>query len=104
VSQGLFTIGILVYYFVAVHSQPQIYNWIAFLVLECVAVIFWLVVWAIFAAALAVVYFVSTDYYYAKRSLDKRLTNGEFDAYNAITYAVLALGLIEWYIQPSFTN
>lgn len=44
---------ILVYYFVAVHAANAIYNWIALLVLECLAVVFWLSTWADLAAILA---------------------------------------------------
>jgi uncharacterized membrane protein len=84
----------LVYYFVAVHSQHHAYNWIALLVLECILVIFWLVVWALIAALAAYVAYYNS----LKRDLSKRYTYAEAEAYGAIFYALLAFGLIEWYV------
>jgi hypothetical protein len=57
------------------------------------------VVWAIIAAAIGyIVYYYDN---YGKRSLAKRLTYGEVQAYGAIGYVILALGLIEWCVIPS---
>ena len=60
------------------------------------SVVFWLSVWACFAASLAAVYYVDSYYYYAKRSLEKRVTYGELAAAGAVVYAILAFALIEW--------
>lgn len=65
--QSIYSIGISVYYFVSLHASTQLYNWIALLVLECVAVIFWLSTWSTLVAwreVLFVYYYeVATAYY-----------------------------------------
>ena len=73
-------------------------NWVALLVLECLAVIFWLSAWAALASAMsAYAYVASFDDTYDdfKRDLSKRLTESTFEAAGALSYCVLALSIIE---------
>lgn len=96
---ALFSGIALVYYFVSLHANKSLFNWIALLVLECFCVLWWLVVWALIAAALSiVVYYDNTygDYYSYKRSLVKRIDVGTYNAAAILVYVTLALGLINW--------
>ncbi|KAK3721976.1 hypothetical protein LTR37_002792 [Vermiconidia calcicola] len=103
---ALYTIAILVYYFVALHGSTKIYNWIALLVLECVAVIFWLCVWALFATSLAALALYDTYYndyayggyysYIKRDSLAKRYDYNTAVAAGALVYTTLAISVIQF--------
>jgi len=96
---ALYTIIILIYYFVAIHGANAIYNWIALLVLECLAVVFWLVQWALLAAGIAFVTWYNTNYttVYYKRDLAKRyISESTAEAAGDLLYVSLAFGLIEF--------
>ncbi|CZT24042.1 uncharacterized protein RCC_09759 [Ramularia collo-cygni] len=90
---ALFSILILVYYFVAIHGSIKLYNWIALLILECLALIFWLSTWAVLAALYATPTYYSYDsyYYWYKRSLEKRITVSDYTGtfISALTFSVI---------------
>lgn len=94
---SVYTIGIIIYFLVASKATPQSYNWIALLVLEVLAVIFWLATWAALAALFALLAYVgsSYDYYYAKRDLVARDAYSYGLAYAGCLLAAIALAVIQ---------
>lgn len=104
---------ILTYYFVSLHFVQVAYNWIAVLVLESLAVVFWLASFA----DLADTYRTGADvvdggdyldysyvYYYKNRRarrdpytgvLEKRDTT-DFDTYVDVFRAAIAFSVIQW--------
>ncbi|KAI7229351.1 hypothetical protein KC343_g4712 [Hortaea werneckii] len=95
VFTGSYTILILIYYFVAVHASPKLYNWIALLVLEVLALVFWLACFAALGAHYAFLVFYANYYvydsYYRKRDL-YMLGN----AYTGILIACLAISIVNF--------
>ncbi|KAI7278816.1 hypothetical protein KC345_g5749 [Hortaea werneckii] len=95
VFTGSYSILILIYYFVAVHASPKLYNWIALLVLEVLALVFWLACFAALGAHYAfLVYYANYyvyDSYYRKRDL---YTLGV--AYTSILIACLAISIVNF--------
>ena len=96
------TIGITIYYIVCIHSTPQSYHWMAVLVLEIVALIFWLSCWAVLAALYAVLVLLGSSYDYGyyytsyKRDLDleKRMSYEYGMAYTGCLIASLAVSVV----------
>ena len=96
------TIGITIYHIVCLHSTPQSYHWIAVLVLEIVALIFWLSCWAVLAALYAVLVLLGSSYDYGyyytsyKRDLDleKRMSYEYSMAYTGCLIASLAFSVV----------
>ena len=102
-TQTLYSLIALIYYFVSIHKEHKLYNWIALLILECFAIIFWLSIWAVLATAIALVALaysaydnVYDDYY--KRDIVKRYSEyaGISTAASAIFYCMFAFALVNW--------
>ena len=83
---------ITAYYLISLHVAQQLYNWIALLVLECLAVVFWLSTWAVLAAAYAIV--AAYDCYYSTYC-DLDSAGGIVGAYYAIWKVVIVLGVVQ---------
>lgn len=106
---SLYTTGIIIYYLVASKASPKSYNWIALLVLEVLAVIFWLATWAVLGALYAALALIgstydSYDYYYyyrVKRSLEARDVYSYGLAYAGCLIAAIALAVINLYVHRS---
>ncbi|KAI7171511.1 hypothetical protein KC316_g11307 [Hortaea werneckii] len=94
--QGSYSILILIYYFVAVHASPKLYNWIALLVLEVLALVFWLACFAALGALYAILVYIG-DYYvydsYRKRDLYMLSV-----AYTAVLITCLAMSIVNFII------
>ncbi|KAF2725274.1 hypothetical protein K431DRAFT_290952 [Polychaeton citri CBS 116435] len=98
IGQTLYTGIILTYYFVTLHAWNAGYNWIAMLILEIFAVIFWLSTWA----SLAVVYVAASadstysysyyDYYYKLRKRDST----SWSAYLGVAIGAAVISAIQW--------
>ncbi|KAI6899175.1 hypothetical protein KC318_g9644 [Hortaea werneckii] len=92
--QGSYCILILIYYFVAVHASPKLYNWIALLVLEVLALVFWLACFAALGALYAILVYIG-DYYvydsYRKRDLYMLSV-----AYTAVLITCLAISIVNF--------
>lgn len=97
---GLFTIGITIYFLVASKAAPKSYNWVALLVLEVFATIFWLAAWAALGALFAALAYIGSvysdyDYYYAvKRGLEARSAYSYGLGYAGCLIAAIALSVI----------
>lgn len=98
---SLYTVGITIYFLVANKSAPKSYNWIALLVLEVLAVIFWLAAWAVLAALFAILAYVGSTYdsyygygYKIKRSLETRDAYSYGLGYAGCLLAAIALAVI----------
>lgn len=98
---SLYTIGTTIYYLVASRFTPESYNWIALLVLEILAVVFWLACWAVLAALFVVLstdtsyYFGGYDFYYRKRAVERRGYYELGEAYTGCLIAAMALGIVQ---------
>lgn len=95
----LYTFGTIIYFLVAGKATPKSYNWVALLVLEVLAVIFWLAAWAALGALFAALayigsYYDSTYYYNVKRSLEARDAYSYGYGYAGCLLAAIALGVI----------
>lgn len=90
-TQALYTIIILVYYFVAVHRAHQIYNWIALLSLECVSVVFWLSTWSTLASWYRI---VAYDYSLYAAAGYSHITNAA-SAYRGSLLGAMVLSVIQ---------
>jgi hypothetical protein len=92
----------LIYYFVSIHSNTSLFNWVAILVLECFNVLWWLIVWALLATGLAAAAYIENTYvnnyndYYHYSRLAKRYTSGTWEAAGYLVYVTLAVGIINW--------
>lgn len=97
---SLYSLAIIIYYLVASKATPKSYNWIALLVLEVVAVIFWLATWAVLGALFAALayigsYYNSSYYYRVKRSLEVRDAYSYGYGYVGCSIAAMALAVIQ---------
>lgn len=98
---SLFSIGSIIYFLVASKATPKSYNWIALLVLEVLAVIFWLAVWAVLGALFALLAYVGSTYdgyYYVKRGLETRDVYSYGLGYAGCLIAAIALAVIQLYV------
>lgn len=95
-TQGSYSILILTYYFVAVHASPNLYNSIALLVLEVLALVFWLACFAALAALYAILVYIGE--YYVYDSYRKRDLYMLSVAYTAVLIACLAISVVNLYV------
>ncbi|KAI7082827.1 hypothetical protein KC356_g8047 [Hortaea werneckii] len=91
---GSYSILILIYYFVAVHASPQLYNCIALLTLEILALVFWLACFAALGALYSFLVYVGT--YLVYDSYRKRDLYMLSVAYTAVLLTCLALSIINF--------
>lgn len=96
--QGSYSILILIYYFVAVHASPKLYNWIALLVLEVLALVFWLACFAALGALYAILVYIGE--YYVYDSYRKRDLYMLSVAYTAVLIACMAISIANLYVGP----
>ncbi|KAI6841112.1 hypothetical protein KC340_g10615 [Hortaea werneckii] len=91
---GSYSILILIYYFVAVHASPKLYNWIALLVLEVLALVFWLACFAALGALYAILVYIGE--YYVYESYRKRDLYMLSVAYTAVLIACMAISIVNF--------
>ncbi|KAI7230320.1 hypothetical protein KC330_g7025 [Hortaea werneckii] len=91
---GSYSILILIYYFVAVHASPKLYNWIALLVLEVLALVFWLACFAALGALYAILVYIGD--YYVYDSYRKRDVYMLSVAYAAVLITCLAISIVNF--------
>ena len=95
---SLYTSAIIIYYLVASKATTKNYNWIALLVLEVLAVVFWLATWAVLGALFAALAYIGSyydDYYsYYKRDLETRDAYSYGLGYAGCLIAAIALAVI----------
>ncbi|GAB1743926.1 hypothetical protein NU219Hw_g972t1 [Hortaea werneckii] len=91
---GSYSILILIYYFVAVHASPKLYNCIALLALEVLALVFWLACFAALAALYAILVYIGE--YYVYDSYRKRDLYMLSVAYTAVLIACLAISVVNF--------
>lgn len=98
---GVYSLGIIIYFLVASKATPKSYNWVALLILEILATIFWLAAWAIMGALFAALAYLGStyyddDYYYyrVKRSLEARSAYSYGLGFAGCLIAAIALAVI----------